>query len=502
MIRLRHVQTFYGPNLFSTNPVLAVLVSADDGQLPFLQENIGLVSGHLGFEPEQAADSAEYGVEDLAKSVLRLAASLLNRLGGTIDDFQIAPTTRTPIIASGYYLPAVSLSALQLTAQLINNARDLSATKIAELQDDFLEQGKRFHPDSQAEILLAFAKLRNIPFLPYVPNTPTWQFGWGRRSKPFFESLSNSDGAVAHLLAADRTSNRATFAALGLPTPQHVLANDLADAVKAAETIGFPCVVKTIDRGGDKGISATVRDDGELREAFARARTFGTAAIMIEQRVEGAEHRLLAVGGEFACAVVRQPPGPATDVTDRVHPELRAMVGQLARTIGVGMAGFDYVTPDIAASPRDSGGAFIEMATMPDLDLCLAANVPLDPILEKALGAVGRIPAELIITSPDDAKTASEDAGRGAAALVAGPDIHIGGCRYRVADADGWNAVQAALRNRNAESLVIVADRNEITLRGLPLDRFDRIVVTDAGFPENWLPVLRRCSPQVEISTT
>jgi hypothetical protein len=138
---------------------------------------------------------------------------------------------------------------------------------------------------------------------------------------------------------------------------------------------------------------------------------------------------------------------------------------------------------------------------MPGLDLCLAAQVPLDPILEKALGGVGRIPAELIITSPDDAKTASEDAGRGAAALVTGSDIHVGGCRYRVADADGWAAVQAALRNRNVESLVIIADRGEITARGLPLDRFDRIVVTDPGFPETWLPVLRSCSSQVEIST-
>jgi hypothetical protein len=500
MINLRHVQTFHGPNLFSTNPVVVALVSADDGQLPFLQENVGLVSGHLGMETEPATPGT-YHVEDLAKAAVRLAAAMLSRLGGTIDDFHVAPTTRNPIIAIGYYLPAVSLSALQLAAQLINNVRDLPAAKITELQDDFVERSKRFHPDSQAEILLAFAKLRNIPSLPYVPNTPTWQFGWGRRSRAFLETLPNSAGAVAHLLAADRISSTATFAALGLPTPQHALATDAAEAVKAAGAIGFPCIVKPADSAGDKGVSAAVRDEGELHEAFALARTVSAAPVMIEQRIAGAEHRLMVVRGEFTCAVMRQAPGPGADVTERVHPELRAMAEQLARSVGIGIAGFDYVTPDISASPRETGGAFIAMSSMPGLDLCLAAQVPLDPILEKALGGVGRIPAELIITSPDDAKTASEDAGRGGAALVTGSDIHVGGCRYRVADADGWAAVQAALRNRNVESLVIIADRGEITARGLPLDRFDRIVVTDPGFPETWLPVLRSCSSQVEIST-
>ena len=77
--------------------------------------------------------------------------------------------------------------------------------------------------------------------------------------------------------------------------------------MEAAEEIGWPVAVKPL--GGHKGIGVTagVRDAGELAGAFARAGGEG-AAIIVETSLEGSDFRLLCVNGRFIAALERRPP--------------------------------------------------------------------------------------------------------------------------------------------------------------------------------------------------
>jgi cyanophycin synthetase len=192
--------------------------------------------------------------------------------------------------------------------------------------------------------------------------------------------------------------------------------------------------------------------------------------------------------------------GIAIDVTDSVHPELRAMAEQLALSIGLYTAGLDYITTDISASPWEIRGAFIEINSTPGLDICVVAGRPADKTIEMIFGnTVGRIPARLFISddhavNPDDGAPAPDDP-----AIVSGNRLRIGNCTYKIARTDEWNAVQAALRNRKVQSLDIYTSRQEVLSRGLPLDRFDKIVVNDPDFPDDWRPVLQRCAGEIEI---
>jgi hypothetical protein len=112
---------------------------------------------------------------------------------------------------------------------------------------------------------------------------------------------------------------------------------------------------------------------------------------------------------------------------------------------------------------------------------------------------IGRIPARLFIADSHAGEPGDGDPAPRGAAIVSGDRLRVGDCTYRIARTDEWNAVQAALRNRKVQSLDIYASRQEVLSRGLPLDRFDRIVVNDPDFPEDWRAVLEHCAGEVEI---
>ncbi|MCB2058911.1 MAG: hypothetical protein KDE21_00240 [Novosphingobium sp.] len=59
--------------------------------------------------------------------------------------------------------------------------------------------------------------------------------------------------------------------------------------------------------------------------------------------------------------------GTAEDVSDRVHPDNRALAIRAARIVGLDIAGVDFICPDIDRSWREVGGAICEVNAQPTL---------------------------------------------------------------------------------------------------------------------------------------
>jgi len=154
----------------------------------------------------------------------------------------------------------------------------------------------------------AFAMQMPVSVLP----TGIVQIGWGRKSRLFASTASDATPQIGVQTAQHKLGTAALLRSASIPVPANMAARDADAAVAAAERIGFPVVVKPVDRDRGEGISAYLRNEAEVRAGYAKALT-QSPNVMVEKYVEGAEHRLLVVGGRLFWAFERVPAHVVSD---------------------------------------------------------------------------------------------------------------------------------------------------------------------------------------------
>ncbi len=142
------------------------------------------------------------------------------------------------------------------------------------------------------------------------------QIGWGMNAERIDLGLTGRTGWIAMGTAKNKHAANQTLAAAGLPVPRAVPVGDADQALQAAEELGWPVVVKPIDRDGALGVTPGVGDSGRLRLAFEDADRLSPGNVLVEKHCAGEDYRLLVVGGRVLQAVRRSP---AQVTGDGVH---------------------------------------------------------------------------------------------------------------------------------------------------------------------------------------
>ncbi len=95
--------------------------------------------------------------------------------------------------------------------------------------------------------------------------------------------------------------------------------------------------------------------------------------------------------------------GTATDVTDIIHPDNRDMAVRAVRAIGLDVGGVDFITPNIAESYKEIGGAICEVNAAPGFRMHVAPSegTPRDaagPVIDMLFppGSPSRVPIAAI----------------------------------------------------------------------------------------------------------
>lgn len=149
------------------------------------------------------------------------------------------------------------------------------------------------------------ARRRGIGIQVIDAETPIFVLSHGGRSIRCYNSLTDRVGAVTFHLAQDKHLANAFLARYGFSVPRQIKYSrlDLAMAFLAKYK---SLVVKPCREWGGRGVSVAVTAMADLKRAIERARKFGEDAI-IEEYVEGVDHRLIFVGGRFVAAIRREP---------------------------------------------------------------------------------------------------------------------------------------------------------------------------------------------------
>lgn len=150
----------------------------------------------------------------------------------------------------------------------------------------------------------------DIP-LQYVSRTYC-MYGWGSRQLITQSSVLDTTRNLAVSIARDKASCGAHLRRAGLPGPVHAKVQSWDEARAYAGKIGYPVVVKPSNLDGGVGVSAGLKDERQLAEAW-NAAVAHTKSILVEKHCEGEDFRLIVVDGELRWAVGRQPAGVTGD---------------------------------------------------------------------------------------------------------------------------------------------------------------------------------------------
>lgn len=174
-----------------------------------------------------------------------------------------------------------------------------------EARDRFIRNAQRraFGPSTAS--LVRAAEERGIPWI-RLNRQSLVQFGHGRFQRRIQATTTSLTSNIAVELASDKEETNQILRDLGLPVPKQRLVQSARDAVRAAQGIGFPVVLKPLAGNHGRGVSIKLTTDEEVEAGFAKAAEYGRN-VVVESYIEGFDHRLLVVDGELVAAAKRIP---------------------------------------------------------------------------------------------------------------------------------------------------------------------------------------------------
>ncbi|TAH37051.1 MAG: cyanophycin synthetase [Planctomycetota bacterium] len=164
-------------------------------------------------------------------------------------------------------------------------------------------QRRAFGPSTAS--LVKAAEERDVPWI-RLNKYSLVQFGHGKYGKRIQATITSETRHIAVEIASDKEETNRLLADLGLPVPRQELIYDEEEAVKAAERLGYPVVVKPYNANHGRGVSIHLADAEAVRAAFRVAKEI-SRAVLVETFISGFDHRLLVVNGELVAAALREP---------------------------------------------------------------------------------------------------------------------------------------------------------------------------------------------------
>lgn len=156
------------------------------------------------------------------------------------------------------------------------------------------------------------------------------QYGWGAEAERMIDSFTNRTSYIATLMAQNKRRTATNLADAGIAVPHGEVVVDVDQALQVAGRLGWPVVVKPSNQDQGRGVAANIGDSAALQRAFEAAARFSPGQVVVEEHIDGDDHRLLVVGGHLLAAARRVPGGVTGDgvhtvgqLVDRVNTDPR-----------------------------------------------------------------------------------------------------------------------------------------------------------------------------------
>jgi cyanophycin synthetase len=185
--------------------------------------------------------------------------------------------------------------------------------------------------------------------------------------------------------------------------------------------------------------------------------------------------------------------GTAIDRTDVIHPDNASIARRAAMTVGLDVAGIDFIAPDITRSVRETGGGIVEVNAAPGFRMHLQPSEGQPRDVAKAVvanlfppGARSRVPI-VAVTGTNGKSTVvrmvariAREMGR-TVGLTNTSGVYINDEKILDADASGPKSARMVLRDPTVDVAVLETARGGMLREGLAFDRCDVGVVLNVS---------------------
>ncbi len=124
-----------------------------------------------------------------------------------------------------------------------------------------------------------------------------FQLGVGRNARWLDSSFPDATAVISSTFARHKPSAAYILHISGLPMAPHFLVRNKEEAIRRAEELGYPVVIKPADLDGGVGVKTNLRTAESVAKAFLASAKF-SQQVLVEKHVPGRDYRILVASGE------------------------------------------------------------------------------------------------------------------------------------------------------------------------------------------------------------
>jgi cyanophycin synthetase len=191
--------------------------------------------------------------------------------------------------------------AIELIETLIAGETFPVAERVAELRREY--ERNSLGPSTRS--IVDAAVRRGIPYI-RLDDLNLVQLGYGANAKKIQATIASTTKYMGVEIAGDKDITKTMLGFHGVPVPKGESTRHLEQAIRIANRIGWPVVVKPLDASHGRGIVTNIHNEEELCIAFENAKQYRNV-IVVERFLEGHDFRLLVIDHKFIAAAQREP---------------------------------------------------------------------------------------------------------------------------------------------------------------------------------------------------
>lgn len=169
-------------------------------------------------------------------------------------------------------------------------------------------RARRGERSTTTAVLALAARYRGLPCEPL--SGPHVRLGHGASQRLIYASCTEGTSLLASQLARNKNRTNIRLAEQRLPVARQIKVSTVAEALAAADQLGYPVVIKPLKQKQAVGVTVGIESANDIPAAIACAEQASQRAgqrFIVEKFLRGQAHRLLVVAGRFSAALMTVP---------------------------------------------------------------------------------------------------------------------------------------------------------------------------------------------------